>query len=166
MKDFGISNWRGKQVFALATEKNIKAMTKAAILVERSAKINMTVPGSGHTRDGVWIPGLGVKRTKTGKRHYAAKPGQPPAVDMGILKSAIFSQVNVEGLNVVGKVGPDIDAIKEGLQKLGKRSVGTDLEYGLYLELGTSKMAARPFLRPALKRTAKKVLQIFKKANR
>jgi len=28
--------------------------------------------------------------------------------------------------------------------------VGTDVEYGLYVELGTKKMAAQPFLRPAL----------------
>jgi HK97 gp10 family phage protein len=28
--------------------------------------------------------------------------------------------------------------------------VGTSLEYGLYLEIGTSKMQARPFLRPTL----------------
>jgi HK97 gp10 family phage protein len=29
-------------------------------------------------------------------------------------------------------------------------TVGTDVEYGVYIELGTSHMAAQPFLRPAL----------------
>lgn len=28
--------------------------------------------------------------------------------------------------------------------------VGTDVEYGKYVEMGTSRMAAQPFLRPAL----------------
>lgn len=30
------------------------------------------------------------------------------------------------------------------------RKIGTNLDYGLYLEVGTSKMIERPYLRPAL----------------
>lgn len=30
------------------------------------------------------------------------------------------------------------------------RKIGTNLDYGLYLEVGTSKMTERPYLRPAL----------------
>lgn len=32
-------------------------------------------------------------------------------------------------------------------------SVGTDVEYAAFVELGTSKMAARPYLRPAVEST-------------
>lgn len=42
------------------------------------------------------------------------------------------------------------------------RKVGTNLPYGLYLEIGTSKMDERPYLRPALyKHTGRTGEEIF-----
>lgn len=42
------------------------------------------------------------------------------------------------------------------------RKVGTNLPYGLYLEIGTSKMIERPYLRPALyKHTGRTGEEIF-----
>jgi len=41
--------------------------------------------------------------------------------------------------------------------------VGTNVEYALFLELGTEKMSPRPYLRPALHNNEKKILQLFKK---
>lgn len=41
--------------------------------------------------------------------------------------------------------------------------VGTPLVYGLYLELGTSKMAPRPWLRPALEKSRLKIQKIMTK---
>ena len=149
MAEYGVTNWRGRQVFTLATEANLEAMKKAAAIVERDVKTHFTVPGTGKSS----------RRTKTGKRHYASLPGQPPAVDTGVLRSSIIGQVSIEGVGVVGKVGPDIDYVA------AHAAAGTDVEYGYYLELGTAKMAARPFLRPSLRRTAKKVKEIFVKAN-
>lgn len=64
-------------------------------------------------------------------RHRASAPGNPPAPDTGRLRASISREV--------GKVGTVLVA-----------RVGTDVAYGRYLELGTSRMAARPFLRPAL----------------
>lgn len=74
-------------------------------------------------------PGRG--RVYGRRKHRASAPGQGPAVDTGRLRSSISHEV--------GKVGTTIVA-----------RVGTDVEYAKYLELGTSKMAPRPFLRPAL----------------
>ncbi len=42
-----------------------------------------------------------------------------------------------------------------------KRIIGTPLKYGLYLEVGTSKMAARPWLRPALNRSLERIKKII-----
>ena len=43
------------------------------------------------------------------------------------------------------------------------RLIGTNLAYGFFLEVGTSKMAARPYLRPAFKREAPKIVKMLRK---
>jgi len=152
--------WHGQRVFTLATEANVAAMKKAAALVRDYTKTHFTLQGTGSTVQGVWKPGVGRKRTKTGKIHLAAPPGKPPAIDYGILRASIMSEVEERGMNVEGRVGPDIEHIA------AKAGVGTDVEYGLYLELGTRTMKPRPFLRPALRATRHKVIKIFKDANK
>lgn len=52
-------------------------------------------------------------------------------VDTGRLRSSIAWEIGQEGTFIVGRVG-------------------TNVHYAPYLELGTRKMRARPFLRPAL----------------
>jgi len=160
-----IADWRGKQVFTLATKANMEAMKKAAHLVEGDVKRHFTLIGSGRI----------YKRGK--KIHRASAPGEAPAIDNNILRSSIMSNVFVDdNFNVIGQVGPDIEHIAERQQKriaAGKTSFGTDVNYGLYLELGTrrvtksgiKRMAPRPFLRPALRRTRHDVRRIFMKAN-
>ena len=119
-------------------------MKKAAFLVEADVKKGFTLLGTGRTYG----------------RHIASKAGEPPAVDTGILRASIMSEVKIKGSKVIGKVGPDIEHIKT------KAEAGTDVEYGLYLEVGTVKMQPRPFLRPALRRQKKKIMRIFKAANK
>ena len=137
-------NWYGNRVFTLATETNVKAMHTAALLVEVDVKKNFTLQGQGR---------------QYGK-HRASRPGEPPAIDLGILRASIMSEVEEAGMNVEGRVGPDVEQIA------AKAPVGTNVEYGYYLEVGTSKMAPRPYLVPALRRTRQKVVKIFKNANR
>lgn len=44
----------------------------------------------------------------------------------------------------------------------GKRAfVGTNVDYAPYVEMGTAKMAAQPFLRPALHANRGKIKKIF-----
>lgn len=59
----------------------------------------------------------------------AAKQGCP--VDTGRLRSSITNEIGQDG---------------EGLVAV----IGTNVEYAPYVELGTSRMAAQPFLLPAL----------------
>lgn len=72
----------------------------------------------------------GIIYQRGGKAHQASAPGEPPAIDTGNLVNSVFSE----------KSGP------------GQAVVGASAEYAEYLEFGTSKMAARPFLRPALEK--------------
>ena len=40
--------------------------------------------------------------------------------------------------------------------------VGSNMEYAPYVEMGTSKMTAQPYLRPALATNMKKIKRLFK----
>lgn len=74
------------------------------------------------------------KRTVT-----AAAPGQPPNTDTGNLAGSI----QVED-------GGELEQI-----------IAVGAEYGEYLELGTEKMPARPFMTPTIDELQKEVTQFF-----
>lgn len=67
-------------------------------------------------------------------------PGGFPHTDTGYLRQSIFFEVTKAGRSVI---------------------VGTPVIYGLYLEVGTKKMAARPFLVPTLNQNKAKIHQIL-----
>jgi HK97 gp10 family phage protein len=143
-----IDEWDAERIMTLATEANIAAMNESAALVEREAKQSMPKQGAGATYDGTWREGAWYERGsgKRRKKHYASRPGSPPAVDTGDLKKSVRHEVIQRGDEVVG-------------------FVGSDLPYALPLETGTKNMEPRPFLRPALRNTGQQVEQIFKEAN-
>ncbi len=64
-------------------------------------------------------------------------------VDTGRLQGSISHEVTREGNDVVG-------------------IVGTDVEYAPFVELGTYKMRAQPYLFPAGERNKDKITQCFK----
>lgn len=66
---------------------------------------------------------------RKGKSHQASAPGQYPASDTGLLMRSIRSELLPM-----------------------QATVGTNLVYGQYLEFGTSRMAARPWLLPSFER--------------
>jgi hypothetical protein len=61
--------------------------------------------------------------------YWPSRPGEPPHADTGLLKRSIFYTVHASYLNAI---------------------IGTNLKYGVPLEIGSDRMAARPYLRPAL----------------
>jgi len=67
-------------------------------------------------------------------------PGEPPHKQSASLQSSISWRF--------------IDTLTVG--------IGPSVMYGLYLEFGTRKIAARPFMRPALDKTRKNILMLFK----
>jgi HK97 gp10 family phage protein len=75
------------------------------------------------------------------RTHTASAPGQPPMTDTGRLVNSIEFD----------KIG-DLTA-----------TVGSKLVYAPYLEYGTSRMAARPFFRPAIEEIRPKYMARLEK---
>lgn len=73
-----------------------------------------------------------------------SSPGEPPAVDTGRLRASITHRL--EG---------------GGRDTRTKGYVGTNVEYAPYLEFGTSRMAARPFLTPALEKHREEIKRLI-----
>ena len=175
MSDFDLK-WNGDEFFVEVKKVNAKAMLAAGYTVERAAKESF---GKGASR-----PDFTKRKTKKGAMHRPSAPGFAPNVEDGILKSSV--SVDVDGfmyrnkrrvgataskkggdIEVSGFVGSDIDNMQRGLSKSKKppKNINTAREYGFFLEVGTKNMRPRPWLLPALRKSAPDILRIFKKAN-
>ena len=75
------------------------------------------------------------------RTHKASAAGEPPATDTGFLVSNIFLNVDTDGLGA---------------------SVESRADYSSFLEFGTSKMAARPFMQPSLEENRPKIRRLVK----
>lgn len=75
--------------------------------------------------------------------HQASAPGEPPASDTGRLANSISTAYDQEKL-----VG----------------TVSANTEYASFLEYGTAKMEARPFMRPALAEKTEEVTELINRA--
>lgn len=79
---------------------------------------------------------------KTGKqygKHRASAPGEAPASDTGTLVRGITARVGSEPLSY---------------------EVHSVADYAGFLEYGTSKMAARPYMQPAATKSADKIVKL------
>jgi HK97 gp10 family phage protein len=76
-------------------------------------------------------PGHGRIYTRHGIQHQASAPGDPFATDTGRLRASITHSLTLDAKGLVARIGSDV-------------------EYALFVEAGTSKMEPRPYLRPAL----------------
>ena len=119
----------------LALEPIQQKLIAVGMMIEREVKESM-------------VEGGGVTYTKGGIAHTASAEGEPPAVDTGRLRASIST-------NWTGGGG---DANEDGVGDPGGGEqeftvvVGTNVEYGPMLEFGTSRMGARPFMRPVFER--------------
>lgn len=127
---------------------------KAQAMATRIAKQRAAMVGTmlvNEIRQLISIPSRTVsyKVGRGGKRRKAlgargssrSRPGEPPHMDTGALRASITYRIEESPGSVDLKVG-------------------TPLLYGRFLEMGTTKMAARPFLRRALKENAERIRQI------
>lgn len=71
----------------------------------------------------------GIAVQRAAKKNASGRPG--PNVQTGRLRSSITEELGVDGDELVERIG-------------------TDVSYAPYVELGTSRAPAYPFLRPAL----------------
>lgn len=91
-------------------------------------------------RSGRW-----VKRYHPERLHRASAPGEVPANDLGMLAASVEAEVDPAQFNMV---------------------LSASAPYARALELGTSKMLPRPFLRPALVRWRGRIIDALHAAIR
>lgn len=77
------------------------------------------------------MPGSGRIYRRRGIPHQASAPGEPPAPDTGLLRASVHHTVGSDG---------------DGLLA----DIGSSQNVAMWTELGTRRMAPRPWLRPAL----------------
>ena len=97
-------------------------------------------------------------------------------VDMGLLRNSITHALSGEAPAITEYESTKKD--KTGAKKRGSYSgeapgskvpcvyIGTNVEYAAYVELGTSRQIAQPYLKPAVADHAKKYAQIIKNAGK
>lgn len=128
------------------------ALAGAALILVRQIKLKLSQPGTGKfRRKGKVVKGKAGRRGRYAYRSdlskltRASRPGEPPAVDTGVLRNSISYE----------------------LQQGGKHVVGTNNEYAAPLEFGATfpnggVLEPRPFMRPALKDVEKEMGALVK----
>lgn len=90
-----------------------------------------------------------------------SSPGEPPAVQTGNLRRSAHVVVYVLGSQLANAGGPPAAYGGEFRGEIGV-IVGTNTGYGLILEVGSSRMAARPALVPAAIRSSGRAEQLIR----
>ena len=134
---------------ARVTTKITRTPRHRAVLGDYTASITMLVGRAGNLVRNTAVESInqgaksGVVYEKYNPRrtHRASAAGEPPATDTGFLVNNIALKVDVDGLGA---------------------SVESRADYSTFLEFGTSKMAARPFMQPALEENKPKIRRLAK----
>lgn len=134
----GHIEWNGEQWTREMREQYRKNITAAAIYLVNVIKADISQPGT--LRYSV-IPG--GKYIKTIRNFTHSIPGNPPYLQTGLLRSSIAWE------------------FIKGPSNTELARVGTNLKYGLYLEKGTRKMAARPYLEVNVRKHASTISAIL-----
>lgn len=113
-------------------ERTVKNIVAAGAQDVRNTAVQSI---QAHGSSGVTYTKYNPKRT-----HTASAPGSPPNSDTGYLANNIHFVIDSDGLGA---------------------SVESRAEYSEYLEFGTSKMRARPFMQPALEENRPKIRSRF-----
>lgn len=129
-------NWYGPQVLASVGREVERRLDEAAIIVVTNAQDSMA-----ESKGGVPIT------RGAGRGTLASAPGEPPA----IRTSNLVNSVDWETI---------FTASGTRAAKL-RRRVGTNVKYGLWLEVGTRHIKPRPWLLPALQKATGTVRSIF-----
>jgi phage gpG-like protein len=128
------TTWNGDKLTAKIHAEMRRRVRACCRLVEKRAKELVSISGTGIRASGVNVRRRDgtVKKLRKGSTIYGAnpsKPGDPPHKQHGQLRASISIAVD----DLIGRIG-------------------TNLDYGRWLELGARKrnLAARPWLRRAL----------------
>lgn len=103
--------------------------------------------------------GVTVQNDNTAQVVAAIKAGIRGALDQSgqLVENAAARQCPVD-------TGRLRNSLKHQLEGDAVCQIGSDVEYGIYVECGTSRMRARAFLRPALEHNEGQIRRIFQDA--
>lgn len=79
--------------------------------------------------------------------HQASAPGEPPAPDLGMLRASMSHAVGRDAEGLYADWGVSVGLVPAEAER---ENGATLSDIGVWLEHGTRKMAARPFLRPSI----------------
>ena len=125
-----ISKNRSAEVLQDYTSDAKQLVGEAANLVRNTA-VESIVQGA---KSGVTYRKYNPRRV-----HTASAAGEAPASDTGYLVNNIFVNIDADGFGA---------------------SVESRADYSSFLEFGTTKMAARPFMQPALEENRSKIKRL------
>lgn len=130
----------------------------AAIQISASRLMRATLsrPGTGR----VYRIGKGKKKGRNLRArgfHQASSPGMPPAVNTNRLRAS-WSVEGVpmrsdEGFAYIYQDGTTVTLM-----------FGSNVDYAVFLEYGTRKMAARPYVAPTMSKIEEKAMSIMAKS--
>ncbi len=137
-------DWRGDEAIERISAELRRRLSAAALTVAGRAKVLLSVAGTGvRSKSGQVEPTPSGSRAKRIYGAFPSRPGEPPRKQTGRLRASVAWELAV---TAAGKA---------------TARVGTNVLYGKFLELGTSRMLPRPWLRRALAETRGQVLAIF-----
>lgn len=94
---------------------------------------------------------ISITTNSSSSPHVPSLPGQPPNEDTGVLAG-------------------NIESLRTTVPGLLRYTVSSNAKYAAFLEFGTSRMQARPYMRPALQRRKdsiiKRIAAAINQANR
>jgi HK97 gp10 family phage protein len=143
--------WHGKRIVEILQSELTRRLTASAMLVTRHAKELVGKEGTGVRSKGGGVEPTQPRNTK--KLKYGAfpsSPGEPPHKQTGRLQGSITWELSRRGF------------FGRGLMA----RVGTNLEYGRYLENGTRRMRPRPWLKRSLDAVKPQIKMILSRAMR
>jgi HK97 gp10 family phage protein len=131
-----------------AKVKIVKSNVKEVMESLAGDRLGQAVMAGGFVIEAAVKVSMAASRSGTGLLiggHQASAPGEPPAIDTG---------------NLVNSIKTELVSSNE---QSALAQVGTGVEYAEPLEFGTSRIAPRPFMRPAWDNNIEKVKETIRK---
>jgi phage gpG-like protein len=136
----GNVQWNGDDFKRRLHEDMARRLERAAIVVERHAKILLSVSGTGVKKGGKIVRKVKGMKGKNIYGAFPSAPGEPPRKQTGRLRASVTHEVD--------------------RAKLTAR-VGTNVKYARVLEFGGKHIAPRPWLRRALAESQSRIKEIL-----
>ena len=140
----GVVIWRGAEVLKKYREKLSRNMDRVGVTLQREVVQSFGNPPPYPEGGATTVEGNRISAKRWRRMHHS-EPGDPPFVQTGMLRRSI--NYNVDGTKLL--LGSTL------------KPQGSDHSYAWLLEWGSSIMAARPYLRPAVRRNKSLIVRML-----